>query len=193
MIVILNVRTTKKFYRVRYWRAIFVFFSRRRAGSRGLYRCARSSTLDCHRSVVSSVKPQASTCVSNLSSASPGSGGGRDGGSGRRVPASPDTSKTVTFADVVNSTHTGCLSHCTIEGAELSIPRARLSRGFANGYTRSSNCRNAKGNDQRLHIERKEREREGVTGIGALSWSDCRELGRNRVDCTVRWLRYKCT
>jgi hypothetical protein len=148
MIVILNVRTTKKFYRVRYWRAIFVFFLRRRADVRAAltHAGARSLTLDCHRSVVSSVNPL-NLCVELLvRDASPGGGGGRDEGNGRRVPASPDTSKTqgraretretVTFADVVNSTHTGCLSHCTIEGAELSIPRARLSRGFANGSTK---------------------------------------------------------
>jgi len=107
-------------------------------------RCAQLDSLDCHRSVRSSVNPQARTCVVELlvrDGGSPAGGGGRDGGNGRRVPASPDTPKTegraretretVTFADVLNSTHTGCLSHCTIEGAELSIPRARLSRGFA--------------------------------------------------------------
>lgn len=35
------------------------------------------------------------------------------------------------FADVINSTHTGCLSRSTIEGAELSIPPLQ---GFANDY-----------------------------------------------------------
>lgn len=32
------------------------------------------------------------------------------------------SSTTIIFADVINSTHTGCLSHFTIEGAELSTP-----------------------------------------------------------------------
>lgn len=32
------------------------------------------------------------------------------------------SSTTIIFADVINSTHTGCLSHFTIEEAELSTP-----------------------------------------------------------------------
>lgn len=50
---------------------------------------------------------------------------------GKDVPASPGRLEQtllerrgkydVIFADVINSTHTGCLSHFSIEGAELSI------------------------------------------------------------------------
>lgn len=145
MIVILNVRTTKKFYRVRYWRAIFVFSH---VGDIGLLDSRLSTTVRAHPlsnrrlELTSSFESPLADGVTRQR---------RDGEDGRRVPASPDISKrdalgrqgTVTFADVVNSsTHTGCLSHCTIEGAELSIPRAVLSRSDIHGRAKLRRERN---------------------------------------------------
>lgn len=62
---------------------------------------------------------------------------------GRRDSSSRD--KGALFANVINSTHTGCLSHSTIEGAELSIPRTREdSRMLIARYIEQTNYKEKK-------------------------------------------------
>lgn len=145
VLLILNVlRTTMKFYRVRYWRAILFFL----AIETSPYPSCLSipSEEQTNFNIIKMKKRKRdlflfgeiyflTTCFVHFNDASLEHFWGDNKKDFYTVFLDRGT-RGATIADHANSTHTGCLSHCTIEEARLSANQRTSKEGIQKGIER---------------------------------------------------------